>query len=80
MEIETINEQPNDDENKTLKYSLMAIPDNFSEDESSEVESPNNLITDQLSHDQEVKLEHKNLERIKGDESEAEAEDHFDKG
>ena len=79
MEIETINEQPNDDENKTLKYSLMAIPDNFSEDESSEVESPNNLITDQLSHDQEVKLEHKNLERIKGDESEAEAEDHLDK-
>ena len=79
MEIETINEQPNDDENKTLKYSLMAVPDNFSEDEISEIESPTDLKTDQLSHNQEVKLEHKNLERIKEVESEAEAEDHFDK-
>ena len=74
-----MNEKPNDDENKTSKYSLMAVPENFSEDEISEVESPTNLITDQPSHDQEVKLEHINLERIKEVDSEAEAENHVDK-
>ena len=74
-----MNEKPNDDENKTSKYSLMAVPENFSEDEISEVESPTNLITDQPSHDQEVKLEHINLERIKEVDYEAEAENHVDK-
>ena len=79
MEIETMNEKPNDDEIKKSKYSLMAVPENFSEDEISEVESLTNLITDQPSHDQEVKLKHKNLERIKEVESETEAENQVDK-
>ena len=74
-----MNEQPNDDENVTSKYFLMAIPENFSEDEISEVESPTDLITDQPSHNQEVRFEHKSLEIIKESESEAEAENRVDK-